>query len=403
MSQRVIIIGSNPMTRLSLIRSIGEVTDCDITVIGMVHEMPKKKTMPMDAHSKYVDRYLRALKYDADGLCNLLLDQFAGEGVKPLVLSVDDDSAYLIDCSFNKLKDHFHCAHVAHTQGQLARLMDKQVQKQLAEESGFHVAKSWVVEHSDGHYVLPEGITYPCYLKGLLSYHSMKAWQRRYDTSEALVHALDQVGRHCSEPMLVEEYIEVESELGVMGFADGRECVVPAIVELQESGRGAHHGVSVFGRVRKELPKEHITVKVTDMVNKIGLFGLFNVDLAVSHGNVFFVELNLRFAAYGHAITKAGVNLPALFTRCVFSVPETELSTTIQRECSYVNEYVALDDFLRGNRTLKECKALKRKADFGLMDDSIDDRPYKDIKRHLLCYFFKVRTKLFLDKLINKV
>ena len=58
----IIIIGSNPMTRLSLIRSIGEVTHCDITVVDMVHEIPKKDIKPVDCYSIYVKRLLRAKK-----------------------------------------------------------------------------------------------------------------------------------------------------------------------------------------------------------------------------------------------------------------------------------------------------------------------------------------------------
>lgn len=43
MKQKVIILGSNPITRLSLIRSIGEAMDCEITVVDMVHSLSKKQ------------------------------------------------------------------------------------------------------------------------------------------------------------------------------------------------------------------------------------------------------------------------------------------------------------------------------------------------------------------------
>lgn len=397
MRHHIIIIGTNTMTRLCLIRSIGEVIDCDITVIHMVYEMPKKKYLPSDAYSKYVKECFFAYKFNAESLCNILLEHCSGTEEKPLILSVDDDSANLIDSSLDRLKDHFFCAHVNHTQGQLARLMNKQVQKQLALEAGFRVARSWVLGQKDGHYVVPEEVTYPCYLKGLLSYHSMKMRQGCFESKEELLRALDDMSKQSFHPMLVEEYLDIEEELGVMGLAGERECVVPAIVELQESGRGAHHGVSAFGRVRREKIGEGLTRKVTDMIEKIGLFGLFNVDLALSHGKVYFIELNLRFAAYGYAIVKAGVNLPAMLVKGLFE-PHAKWPKTIQIECSYVNENVALDDFLYGNRTLEEYKSLKRKADFGLLENSIDKKPYKEKKCGLLSNLFKVRAKLFINK-----
>ncbi len=388
-----IIIGSNPMTRLSLIRSIGEVMDCDIIVVDMVSNIPEKEILPVDCFSKYVKRHLYAKKYDADNLCKVLLDQCANQNEKPLILSVDDDSAHLIDNSLDLLTSHFHCANINHSQGQIARLMNKQVQKQLAEKAGFNVTRSWVVEHKDGHYTLPQGITYPCYMKGLLCYRTMKASQGRFDSEEDLAKKLDKLGRSCTSPLIVEEFIEVEKDLGVMGFCDGKRCIVPAIVDLIESGKGAHKGVSAFGKVRRERPGEDIIGKVSDLVSSIGLFGLFNVDLVTSHGKVYFVELNLRFAAYGYAITKAGVNLPALMTKSIYSLPARNLETSIQRECTYVNERVAMDDVTFGLRSIKGLKSLQKKADIGLMNEPTDDMPYREARRRFPMDFVKQRIK----------
>lgn len=389
----IIIIGSNPMTRLSLIRSIGEVTHCDITVVDMVHEIPKKDIKPVDCYSIYVKSLLRAKKYDADGLSKLLLDQCTNNDDKPLILSVDDDSAYLIDSSLDKLREHFHFAHINNKQGEIARLMNKQVQKELAVQAGFNVTKSWVVEHHDGHYVLPKGINYPCYLKGLLCYHTMKSSQGRFDTEEDLTRALNKLGRSAKHPLMVEEFIETEKDLGMMGFCDGTHCVVPAVVDLLESGRGAHKGVSAFGMVRKEKKGEALAEKVANLAKSIGLFGLFNVDLAVSKGKVYFIELNLRYAAYGYAITKAGVNLPEMMVKRVYSdVPEMPV-TAIQRECSYINEKVALDDVAFGLRSMKDFRSLQQKADVALMNEPTDNMPYMEIRRRFPMDLIKQRIK----------
>ncbi len=393
MRKSIIIIGSNPMTRLSLIRSIGEVTLCDITVVDMVSEIPKKDVKPVDCHSKYVKRLFHTKKYDADGLCKLLLDQCTNDNDKPLILSVDDDSAHLIDSSLDKLREHFHFAHINNKQGEIGRLMNKQVQKQLAAQAGFNVTKSWMVEHHDGHYVLPKGITYPCYLKGMLCYHTMKSSQGRFDTEEDLTRTLNKLGRSANYPLMVEEYIETEKDLGIMGFCDGTHCVVPAIVELLESGSGGHKGVSAFGRVRKEKEGEGLTKKVANLVKSIGLFGLFNVDLAMSKEKVYFIELNLRYAAYGYAITKAGVNLPSLMVKSVYSdVLEMPVSA-IQRECSYINEKVALDDVAFGFRSMKGFRSLQQKADVALMNEPTDDMPYLEITRRFPMDLIKQRIK----------
>ena len=221
----------------------------------------------------------------------------------------------------------------------------------------------------------------------------MKASQGRFDTEEALTRALCKLERSHTCPMMAEEYIDVEQDLGVMGFCDGTRCVVPAVVELQESGRGAHKGVSAFGKVRKEKADEGLTKMAADLIRAAGLFGLFNIDLAVSRGKVYFIELNLRFAAYGYAITKAGVNLPAFMTRSIYGEPAQEPPATIQRECCYVNEKVALDDVVNGYRSFKDFKHLQQKADMGLMNEPTDDMPYREIKKRLPMDYAKQRIK----------
>jgi predicted ATP-grasp superfamily ATP-dependent carboligase len=169
--------------------------------------------------------------------------------------------------------------------------------------------------------------------------------------------------------------------------------VVPAIVELLESGSGGHKGVSAFGKVRKEKEGEGLTKKVANLVKSIGLFGLFNVDLAMSKGKVYFIELNLRYAAYGYAITKAGVNLPSMLVRSAYSdVLEIPVST-IQRECSYINEKVALDDVAFGLRSMKDFRSLQQNADLALMNEPTEEMPYLEITRRFPMDLIKQRIK----------
>ena len=390
--RKVIILGSNPMTRLSLIRSVGEAIDCEIIVIAMVFKLPKNRVRkPVDILSKYVDRLLYAQKYKADALSDLLLKKCTDPNEKPFLLSTDDDSAFLIDTILDRLQPYFHCANIRNKQGLLAQLMNKQLQKQKAHEHGFRVTNSWVLENKDGHYVIPDGITYPCYLKGLMSYHTMKCYQCRLDSREQLENTLTHLSEQYSYPMMVEEYLETEKEYGIIGFCDGRECVIPGVAELLDSGHGWHKGVSAFGKIRKE--DGEITSKAKELVRSIGLFGLFNMDLAESNGKLYFIELNLRFAAYGYAFTKSGINLPALLIRSTKEDVALGPNLSLSSEQSYINEKVALDDVVDGFRSIKEFKQLKANADIHLMESADDHRPYKAFIRETMLQYIKQRIK----------
>lgn len=394
MSKRtVVILGSNPMTRLSLIRSVGEAVDCEIAVVDMVYSLSNRKQIkPVDCYSKYVSRYLLAQKYKAEPLCELLLKEFPDNGSKTYLLSVDDDSATLIDSVLDRLKGRFICANIQGEQGRLAQLMNKSVQKEIARTCGLNVTKSWIIENRDDHYVVPSDITFPCYLKGLMSYYTMKAQQGRFDSLRDLEIFLEKFSSQYSYPMLAEEFLEIDKDLGIIGFCDGEDCVIPCVTELLESGKGNHKGVSALGLVRKERENEEIAAKVADFVKRLGLFGLFNVDMVISKGKLYFIELNLRFAAYGYAVTKAGVNLPEMFINGAIN-NEGRKKISIVSERYYINEKVALDDVVSGYRTIKDFRRLRQKANMGLMDNPTDSKPYRVLKRRAAYRYVAKRVK----------
>lgn len=392
--QKVVILGSNPMTRLSLIRSIGEALDCEIIVVDMVHSISKWRcAKTIDCYSKYVSRYLQAQKYKADPLCDLLLKEFPDNGFKTYLFSVDDDSANLIDSILDRLKNRFVCANINEEQGRLSKLMNKKIQKELASQFGFNVTKSWTIEHRGGKYAVPKGITFPCYLKGLMSYHTMKAQQGRFDSLKELEMFLEKLSSRYCYPMIVEEFLEIDKNLGVIGFCDGKECCVPCITELLESGLGSHKGVSVLGLVRKEREDEKITSQVAAFVKSLGLFGLFNVDLVVSKNKLYFIELNLRYAAYGYAVTKAGINLSGMLIKGSITNVGAKMENNSITECYYLNEKVALDDVINGYRTIKDIKQLKQKTNFGLMDNPTDRGPYRHLLMRAIFQYVKQRIK----------
>jgi hypothetical protein len=228
---------------------VGAVEGCKVTVVTMVSQIPEKPERTIDAYSKYVERFFYAKKYDADGLANLLLEKCRVEGEKPILMSVDDDSACLVDTIQDRLRDKFYYSHIQHQAGAIAGLMDKSKQKQLARECGFNVVEAWPVDCVDGKYTVPDGVKYPCYVKGRLSYHSAKQYQKKCNNKEALEKWLKVLAQNNPSPLLIEEFIEIEKEFGVIGYSDPQKVILPGIVELLYGGHGGHKGVSAVGGV----------------------------------------------------------------------------------------------------------------------------------------------------------
>lgn len=393
MSHRIIILGSNPISRLALIRAVGNVGNCQVTVVNMVSQIASKSIRAFDVYSKYVDSVLYARKFDANGLATLLLERCCNESEKPIIMSVDDDSACLIDSVQDRLSDFFHFSHVHHQAGAIAGLMDKLKQKQLAKEFGFNVVESWSVDCVEGKYIVPDGVKFPCYVKGRLSYHSAKKYQKKCSSKKELLEWLAVIAQNNPSPLLIEEFVEIDKEYGVIGYCDKEKVILPCIVELLDGGHGGHKGVSAFGRVNDFRLNKELRPKIEQMLKHIQLTGMFNIDFIESKGQWYFVELNFRYAAYGYAVCKAGVNLPAFQIYGMLSKDDSELSTRVKNGYSYVNEKVAFDDVKGGHRSWRNYKALVKNADCRLINQKDDPKPYRHFRSGMMITYLKSRLK----------
>ena len=394
MSHNVIVIGSNPATKLSLIRCVGAIEGSRVTVVSMVSGLSEKSQRSYDTYSKYVDNYFYAKKYDAEGLANLLLEKCRIEGEKPIILSVDDDSACLIDTIQDQIRDYFVFSHIGNNPGAIAGLMDKSKQKLLAKEFGFCVAESWILDYIDGKYRVPEGIKYPCYVKGLHSYHTAKRYQKKCSSEQELKECLEVMAREVPYPMLAEEFLEIDKEYGVIGYSNAERVILPGVVELMDCGYGNDRGVAPYGRVNDFGLNEALKPKIEQLMKHIQLSGLFNIDFVESKGRWYFVEVNLRYAAYGYAVCKAGVNLPAFLIYNALSKDDSVLSTQVRNGIRYVNEKVAFDDVLGGYRSLKEYRRIIKNADCRLIRQDDDPQPW--------CQFRNRSIKTYIKKRITK-
>lgn len=393
MSQSIIILGSNPASRLALIRAVGEVEGCRVTVVNMVSHMPDKPYHAIDSYSKYVERVLFAMKFDANGLGDLLLTQCCDNERKPIIMSIDDDSACLVDSIQDRLRNKFFVPHIQHRAGAIAHLMDKQVQKELARQFGFNVAKSWPIDFKDGKYEVPESVTFPCYVKGRLSYHSAKLHQKKCSTEKELTEWLKVIAKENPSPMLIEEFLDIKKEYGIIGYSDPQKVVLPGIVELLDGGHGGHKGVSAFGRVNDFRLNEALKPQIKQMLKHIQLTGMFNIDFVEANGKWYFVELNVRYAAYGYAVCRAGVNLPAFQIYGMLSRDDSELPTQVKNGFCYVNEKVAFDDVMGGYRSWNSYCYLVKKADGCMIKNEEDPQPYRQFKRGMPMNYMKAVIK----------
>jgi len=377
MKHKVVIIGHGYLSRLGLVRAVAEI-GCDVTVIATTSQSDRKSLSQksIDCYSKYVNHYYCCPRKDNEALIALLLDKCADSTQKVVLIPDGDDVVAAIDNNKEVLREHFLFPHIVKEPSSMEYWMEKTNQKQLAEEVGLHVAEGRVIEITDGHYYIPKEIKYPCYSKPLATMTGGKGGMRRCDNEKELKSALQYIieNRNRTEKVLVEDYKEIETEYALLGFSDGETVIIPGILEFLTVSKH-NKGIALQGMVKPIDGFEEVVEKFKRLVLDIGFVGVFDIDFYKSGGLYYFCELNLRYGGSGYAITKMGVNLPAMMVRYFYGESLDGMQTTITGSATYINERMCMDDWNSGFISYKDYRRYQRTADIRFVPDVNDPAP----------------------------
>lgn len=402
MKPKVIVIGHGYTSRLSIIRSVAEI-GCEVTVISLVWYKNNSKELwkekQVDCYSKYVTKVLYCYRKGEKELIDLLLTECKEPNQKPIIIPDTDFSAATIDKYREQLSPYFLFPHVKEGHGSVLKWMDKVVQKNLAKRIGLNVAdSSAVVEISDKKYDIPQGIKYPCYTKALATIAGGKGGMRRCENESELRGALDVLCREVDVRVLVEEYKVIDKEYAVLGFSDGVNVLIPgAIQQLIVSKK--NKGIAMTGMVMPVDVFGDLIDKFKDFVLATGFVGIFDIDFFYSEGKYYFCEMNLRFGGSGYAITKMGVNLPAMLVRSLRGESIGEMRQFFTGTATYVNERMCMDDWQNCLLSSSDFHKAIEQADIRFVRDMDDPEPECQFKKAISKYRFKRFIKLCLRKL----
>lgn len=385
--QKVVIIGHGYTSRLGVIRAVAQ-AGCEITVIVMAGQKRLGKgldtTRPIDCYSKYVDMVYYCHKKDEEGLVRLLLDKCRSrDGRRVIVIPDSDFSASVIDKNLDILKDAFVFPHIRHTQGEVTKWMDKDRQKELARTVGLHVAGARVVDVIGGKYKLPAGIVYPCFPKPLVTLMGDK-YMKRCDNEADLRAVIEYLGRQRDNKVLVEDFKVIEEEYALLGFSDGTEVVIPGIIHFVRPSK-SHFGLALQGEILPVGGFEEVLEIFRELIRRIGYVGVFDIDFFRSDGVLFFDEVNLRIGGSGYAVTKMGVNLPAMMVRFLSGESYADLPQALPPDAHavFVNERMCLDDWFQGYLSTKACRQIIESSDISFVRDEQDPGPQQALEREM--------------------
>ena len=399
MKQKVVVIGHGYTSRLGVVRALGR-AGYEVIVIVMTGykkggELNTKK--PLDCYSKFVSRCLFCHAKDGEGLIQILLDECADPQQKVVVIPDSDFSSAVIDQHQKELEAYFLFPHINHTPGAVVDWMDKDKQKSTAKAIGLPVAASHTVVIQNKKYQIPDGVSYPCFVKPLATIVGGKRLLKRCDTEEQLKAVLELAGSLSDMQVLVEDFKKIETEYALLGVSDGKEVVIPGILEILSMSHGGHFGVACQGKVMPIRGFEEVVDKFKAFVLQTEFVGIFDIDFYKSDGRFYFSEMNFRYGGSGYASTASGVNLPDLFVRMLTGVSTKGMPFKVDKVSVYVNERMCREDWMSNYISTKEFQKLLTTADISFVKDDDDPEPqrlfYNDINNpilHLKRYIKKI-------------
>lgn len=385
---KVVIIGKNYTFLLGTARAMDS-KKFDVDMIRIIQQKNKKSSIkslgrriligkPIEAATKFINKYY-TIDLGEDILIETLLNNYRDYKEKLIIIPTDDFSLSTLDAYGHKLPQNFVYPSVANKNGELNKIMDKFEQKKIAQKFGLEVANGSILTYKDGRYEIPDTIEFPVFIKPQISFLGKKTIMKKCPNSDELKDALEYAIREYKCPILVEQYIDIEREYGVLGCSYNNNTIVAGMVKKIIVGKGGQKGVTLLGETSNLDGYEEIAEKIRDMISSLNFNGLFDVELYESNGKLYFSEINLRYGVYGYAFTRIGVNIPEYYINCVLGIQNDKLSAVEKH--TFVNEKVCLDNYLNGYLKYDEYKEILKKADFCFTKLKGDMKPYHIFRR----------------------
>lgn len=288
-----IVIGVPHHNILGVVKSLG-IAGERITLI-MRH-----KNNDFVSKSKYVSACYYA--ESEDELYSLLQGKLRTTDAKEVILTCDDISTMQIDSKYEQLNQYYRTFNCG-KQGGLTSLMNKSVQCEMARRVNLNVPEYISCLPLE---LLGRELPYPCIIRPLESINGGKnivVCQRRDELDGA-------VEKFCpNTKVLVQRFLEKDSEIVVLGMSQGGEVILPGYVLKHREVKGGTTYSTVFAM---DTIVELID-PTKNLIKSMRYEGLFGIEFLKSEGKYYFIEVNLRSDATTFALTAAGANLPEMY------------------------------------------------------------------------------------------
>ena len=324
----IIIIGADTVNTLGLIRSVG-IEGARPNVI-----VSTRYSKAWISRSKYI-RSITIARSESDIL--QAIHSYKKAGCDNYLIPSSDPASIILDKHYQELSKEFLLPNCGEKTGGVIENLRTERMLQTARAAGLETPKQYDTETLKAMITAGEdleGSDYPLFVKCLKAETNGKSFHIIHNRAELV----DIFKNADTKEILIQEFIDIEEELGIQGVAFGaeKEAYVPAVIHKIRTSSIAK-GSTVYARLSENPDIQKI---VRRYINATGYDGIFDVELMRSKNKLYFIECNFRNGAYGFAYTKAGFNLPMIW----IDRQSPAKSAPVKDSFTLMNEY---SDFLQ--------------------------------------------------------
>ena len=344
----VIVIGGEHYNALGVIRSLGEANIKPYFIL-----IAKDKICPT-SYSKYIKKTFKIKSEKDEDIIDFLVNNFNDEEEKPIIIPTGDPIEKLLDTNYNKLSKKYIMPNINETQGMIVKHMDKDVQHKLCEKYNIKTAQSFLIDLKnidEKLNILPEKII----IKPDVSADGKKSDILIVEGKEEIKNGLLEFKEKGYKNVMVQEFINYETEYAMMGMACKDKVIIPGIndnIFIYPSNRGNTSYSEMF-------PLADFPIDVSPIINMIkdmNYTGLFEVEMFKVGNEIYFNEINLRNSANLYSYMGNNVNYINVYLNLILGKDISKLKTQVDKHYYFCIEPLHLKNVKEKVVTFKEWK-----------------------------------------------
>ena len=374
----IIIIGADHCNALGVIRSLGE---CGIRPIFILLNDTKKC---MTAYSKYIKKIYVIDENKQKMLCKFLLEEFKNLELKPIIIPTGDPIEKYLDENYNLLKEKFILPNINNEKGEIVKFMEKMEQYKLSKKYNVLMAKTFYYKLDEEINIkeLPKKVI----IKPDLSAEGDKADIRIANGKKEIEESLKEFKEKKYKSVLIQEFLDFENEYGIMGYSVKGNVVVPGIYRndyIYPSKRGNTSYAEMF-----PLKDFKYDIKpIIEMISSMNYTGLFEVEMFLMNGKIYFNEMNIRNSANLYAYKGDKVNYIYLYIKELLGLDTSNDKRDVTKHYYYSIEPLHLKNVLEKRLNIFKCIYHINKSTKLIFN-------IKDIKPFFYKYFYAIKKRI---------